>query len=177
MSSDNVGVERRIKDHSPKAVYVHCSGHCLNLVISHSCSLLNIRNAIDKLKKCSLFFLGCPKREGLLQSIILKELPESTRRKSLIDMCRTRWAARHGAYMHLYQSHMYIVAVLECISYSVNEKRCGDSFKGAKWDDKSKTDASSLLASITSIEFIVSFLVVYQFLSHLSGVTVKLQGR
>ena len=64
MSSDNVGVQRRIREQSPNAVYVHCSGHCLNLVISHSCALPNIRNAIDKLKQCSLYFLGSPKREG-----------------------------------------------------------------------------------------------------------------
>jgi len=46
MSSDNVGVELRIRERSPKAVYVHCSGHCLNLVISHSCALPQIRNAM-----------------------------------------------------------------------------------------------------------------------------------
>ena len=50
MSSDNVGVQRRIRERSPKAVYVHCSGHSLNLVISHSCALPQIRNVIDKLK-------------------------------------------------------------------------------------------------------------------------------
>ena len=64
MSSDNVGVQRRIRERSPKAVYVHCSGHCLNLVISHSCALPQIRNVIDKLKRCCLYFLGSPKREG-----------------------------------------------------------------------------------------------------------------
>ena len=64
MSSDNVGAQRRIREHSPKAVYVHCSGHCLNLVISHSCALPQIKNVIDKLKQCCLYFLGNPKREG-----------------------------------------------------------------------------------------------------------------
>ena len=64
MSSDNVGVQRRIRERSPKAVYVHCSGHCLNLVISHSCALPQIRNVIDKLKRCCLYFLESPKREG-----------------------------------------------------------------------------------------------------------------
>jgi len=67
MSSDNVGVQRRIRERSPKAVYVHCSGHCLNLVISHSCALPKIRNVItviDKLKRCCLSFLGSPQREG-----------------------------------------------------------------------------------------------------------------
>ena len=40
---------------------------------------------------------------GLLQSIITKAIPEASRRKGLIDMCRTRWAARHTAYTHFYQ--------------------------------------------------------------------------
>ena len=65
MSSENVGVQCKIKEHgAKKAVYVHCSGHCLNLVISHSCALLNVNNMLDKLKKISWFFLGSPKREG-----------------------------------------------------------------------------------------------------------------
>ena len=55
MSSDNVEVQRRIREPSPN-VYVHCSGHFLNLILSHSCALPKISNAIDKLKQCSLFF-------------------------------------------------------------------------------------------------------------------------
>ena len=50
MSSDNVGVQARIKEKSPKVAFIHCSGHCLNLVISHSCQVLGIRNAIDKIQ-------------------------------------------------------------------------------------------------------------------------------
>ena len=34
MASDTVGVQGRIKADSPKATYVHCNGHCLNLVIA-----------------------------------------------------------------------------------------------------------------------------------------------
>ena len=51
MSSDNAGVQHRIRECSPKAEYVHCSGHCQNLVISHSCALPQIRNVINKLKQ------------------------------------------------------------------------------------------------------------------------------
>ena len=45
----------------------------------------------------------------------------------------------------------------------------------ADWDSASRSDAQQILASITSFEFIVVFLMVYQFLSHLAGITVKLQ--
>ncbi|XP_071481265.1 52 kDa repressor of the inhibitor of the protein kinase-like [Diadema antillarum] len=54
---------------------------------------------------------------------------------------------------------------------------CGQDFSGTSWSPKSKADASSLLNSLTSFEFIVTFNVVYTFLSHLAGLTVKLQGR
>jgi len=81
MSSDLVGVHKRIKDESHKAVYVHCSRHCLKLVIAHSCAVPSVRNAIDKLKACCLFFLASPKREGLLQSIIKNAFPEECHRR------------------------------------------------------------------------------------------------
>ena len=51
---------------------------------------------------------------------------------------------------------------------------CDDAFT-SDWDTKSKADAASLMASLTSFDFIVSFLVVYQMLSHMSAITVKLQ--
>ncbi|XP_041364202.1 52 kDa repressor of the inhibitor of the protein kinase-like [Gigantopelta aegis] len=177
MSSDNVGVQRLIKEHSPKSVYVHCSGHCLDLVIAHSCSLPCIRNTTDKLKTCCWFFLASPKR-GLLQSIIRKALPEETKhRKGLLDLCKTRWAARHQAYTHFYQAYIYIITALENIVHGANVDACGLDFREAKWDPKCRSDAASLLASLTSFDFIVTFLTIYHFLSHLSGITVKLQGR
>ena len=37
MSSNNVRVQVRIREVSPLAVYTHCSGHCLNLVIGSLC--------------------------------------------------------------------------------------------------------------------------------------------
>ena len=49
-AANNVGAQPPIRERSPKDVYVHCSDHCLNPMISHSCALLRIRNAIDKRK-------------------------------------------------------------------------------------------------------------------------------
>ena len=92
-------------------------------------------------------------------------------------MCRTRWAARHVAFQHFYQAHIYIVTALENIAFGANRDQCGEDFQSAVWDRKSKDDAGALLGNLTSFDFIVSFLVLYKFLSHLSGITVKLQGR
>ena len=45
----------------------------------------------------------------------------------------------------------------------------------ADWDSTSRSDAQQILASITSFEYIVFFHTLYQFLSHLGVITVKLQ--
>ena len=39
MSSDITGVQKRVKEDAPKAMFVHCSNHCLNLVIEKSCNV------------------------------------------------------------------------------------------------------------------------------------------
>ena len=47
-----VSVQARIREKSPFATYIHCNGHCLNLVITHYCALPEVRNVqvLDKLK-------------------------------------------------------------------------------------------------------------------------------
>ena len=68
MSSQRVGVHTHIREKSPFETYIHCSGHCLNLVIAQSCALPVVRNVqeLDKLKNCCMFFQKSGKRNGLL---------------------------------------------------------------------------------------------------------------
>ena len=55
-SSERFGLQALLRQKSPLAVYTHCTGHCLNLVIRRSCSLPIVRNVIDKMKSVSMFF-------------------------------------------------------------------------------------------------------------------------
>ena len=89
MSSENVGIQKRIREVSPLAMYSHCAGHCLNLVIVHSCKIPLVRNTIDKMKEVCLFFNYSPKREGLLKSVISKEVLHAEKRKPLLNLCAT----------------------------------------------------------------------------------------
>ena len=90
MASNRVGVQARIKQEAPLAVYVHCNGHCLNLVISKSCSLPQVRNVVDRLLQCSHFFLY-PERNGTLEMIVKHNSAQyhPTTRKSILDLCKT----------------------------------------------------------------------------------------
>lgn len=176
MSSERVGVQGIIRKDSPKAVYTHCSGHCLNLVIAHSCNIPIVRNTLDKLKSAVLFFKCSPKKECLLVEVATKGTSHPMgQRKPLVDLCRVRWAARHDAYSHFYSSFIFIVRSLEVIALGLhtNDYRT-DVTSG--WIGKCKTEASGILSGIEKFDFIITFVTVYQFLSHLAGITVKLQS-
>ena len=110
------------------------------------------------------FFLVSPKREGLLCTIVKENVQSNDRRKALIDLCRTRWSARHDAYKHFFQSFPYIVEALEVISLGFHL----DKYESVRetypdWDPKSKSDARSFLQAMTSFQFIVTFVTTYQY--------------
>ena len=64
MSSGMVGVLAEIRNHAPKAIYIHCAGHCLNLVVVHACALTAVKNMIDKVKQVCIYFNYSPKTIG-----------------------------------------------------------------------------------------------------------------
>ena len=131
---------------------------------------------IEKMQAVCAFFFNSPKRNGALSAIVKEKHKTSDRRKVLLDLCRTRWSARHEAYNHFYKAYVALVEVLEVMSqglhhenYETIRSTCSD------WDSKTKTDACSLLHAITDFSFLVTFMLVHKYLSHLHGVTVLLQ--
>lgn len=103
MSSENVGVQALMKKDAPMAVYMHCNGHCLNLVIARSCALPVVCNMIDKMKSSVIFFTNSLKREHLLKEVVDKDVHSTGKRRPLVDLCCTRWAARHDCLQSLLQ--------------------------------------------------------------------------
>ena len=170
MSSQRVGVQANILTHAPNAAYVHCASHCLNLVVSHACSLQPIRNMIDKITQVCPFFNYSPKRNGLLTAVIQDQHPENGKKKPVITLCATRWVARIEAYDHFYASFKYTVFALEVIAHNMHHDECPEQFYGC-WQTKTRTDASGLLKAITDFDFIVTFICAYSCLSHIQKKT------
>lgn len=176
MRSERVGVQALIRQDAPKAVYMHCSGQCLNLAIAGSCAIPIIRTTLEKIKATVSFFIYSPKRESLLSEVAGKEThPTGKQRKMLIDVCRTRWAARHDSYRHFYTAFVFVIKALEVIAHGLHKDVYSHDVTTC-WEGKNRTDASGLLAGLEQFEFIITFLTVYQYLSHLEGITVKLQS-
>ena len=100
-------------------------------------------------------------------------VPHVGKRKPTLDLCKTRWAERHNAYQHFYQAFTYIVKALEVIGYRRHLNKYGDLY--ADWDPANHTEAQQIAADgIISFTFIIGFLTVYRYLSHLNGITVTL---
>lgn len=177
MSSDRCGVQKFIMEEAPMAPYTRCNSHALNLVIVHACKNTDITHTLTKMKEVCIFFKYSPKREGLLEAIIKQGAPSAERRKPMLDLCKTRWAERHQAYEHFYQAYVFIVEALEYISHGLHKQKYNlDVFEGT-WDANSKKDACSLLHAITDFGFVCVFMILYQGLSELAGISVKLQQK
>ncbi len=70
MSGEKSGVQKRIREKQPKAIYTHCAGHFFNLAILSSCTLPPIRNCIDQIKSITLWIKNSPKRDALLKAVV-----------------------------------------------------------------------------------------------------------
>ncbi|CAM4713081.1 unnamed protein product [Leuciscus chuanchicus] len=143
-------------------------------VLSHLNIEIVVRNMIDKMKSTIIFFTYSPKREQLLMEVVHKDAHSMGQRKPLIDICRTRWAERHDAYSHFYSAFVFIVKALEVIALGLHTEEWSQDVTTG-WQGKYKAEAYSLLSGLQNFGFILTFLTVYQVLSHLTGITVKLQ--
>ena len=56
MSSMRKGVSGRKLNKNPKALYVHCSSHRLNLCVAKACDITTVRNMLGQAKSVSSFF-------------------------------------------------------------------------------------------------------------------------
>lgn len=160
MSGKFKGTQSYISEQFPKALYVHCSSHCLNLAISNSSEVASIRNCFGTIRKLYDFF-ATPKRQIILQQEIASIAPDSQKNK-LKQLCATRWVERHEAVMVVVQLLQPVAAALEEIT---------------EWKDKdTSSNAFILLNAIRQPDFIVALLSAEKLLSYTLPLSKKLQA-
>ncbi|KAL4153300.1 hypothetical protein QTP88_001133 [Uroleucon formosanum] len=104
MSGKFNGVATLIKNKYPTALYIHCSSHNLNLSISYSCNLPQIRNTMGTIESIYLFF-NTPKRQKFFTEQLemfkkeesMKEDGCHSNEEKLKRLCPTRWVDRHSS--------------------------------------------------------------------------------
>ena len=113
-SSEKVGVQSRIREHSPPALYTHCHNHVLNLSIAASCKMPSMRNMIGNVNEISLFSGNSPKRQRVFEAFIDQCAP-SSKVKKLKSLCKTRWVEWHLCFDTLYELFGPVCSTLEFI--------------------------------------------------------------
>lgn len=135
------GTQKVISENFPKAIYVHCADHSLNLVVFAVCDIQTIRNCLDIVEKMYCFF-NTPKRKDMLLSEI-EENDFNADSKSLKRLCATRWVERYLVIHDFVELYPCVVSALDKIS---------------EWKDLIATDANILSKSLDS-EFFVSLIM------------------
>jgi hypothetical protein len=88
MSGQFSGVQSRIKALQPRALYVHCKAHALNLVLQEAAREIPvIRDSMDYLHRTAILLGKSAKRKALLENLSA----------NIKTMCPTRWAVRAEA--------------------------------------------------------------------------------
>ncbi|XP_065660162.1 52 kDa repressor of the inhibitor of the protein kinase-like isoform X2 [Hydra vulgaris] len=145
MTSTVRGAVKYIQSNAtPNAVYSPCTNHCLNLSISKSSSVMEIRDSIGIIKETVKFFNMSAKRNHVLKIVFGKE-------KNLMSLCETRWIERHDSVLIFKNSLHYIIKSLNLIT---------------EWQDNdSSVKAYSLLNSLTTCQFIISLFILSDLLN------------
>jgi hypothetical protein len=115
MSGCCSGVQARIREVAPQAIYIHCNAHCLNLALVDS-----VKAACDAyefftfLKTLYVFLSRAKCHSVFLQQ--QKEFHPDQQQRQLQRLSDTRWACRHGAVSALCYTCDAVLATLSVIA-------------------------------------------------------------
>ena len=102
-------------------------------------------------------------------------MQDTNRWKVILDLCTTQWLINQEVDSHFYPSFIFIPNVLEVIVMAFLKIKFLTCLKMI-WDPSSKVSALPILNVICTFKFLITFLCVYEMLSHLSGITIKFEG-
>jgi hypothetical protein len=97
MSGCNSGVAKRISELESRAVFVHCSGHSMNLAVQDAARNVHlIRDTIEFVKDVVNFVRASPLRMRVFEAIRheIGASAEASSASSLRPLCPTRWTVR-----------------------------------------------------------------------------------
>ena len=168
MSGRYHGLQARVKLESPKAVYVHCYAHCLNLVLVDAMkSNKTARNFFGTLESLYCFIRQSTCRHSLFQTLqheFEASTDDDTGRIVIKQLCETRWACRFEAIRAMEANLQVIVELLHTIEDETSQA-------------KAAADARGLLHQFQSFEFLLAMVVLKQLLEHTNVVSQYLQSR
>ena len=149
VSGIHTGLQARIKEISPSAIYTHCYAHVLNLVIVDTMSNNNVaRDFFGTLQNLYVFVETCPKRHAVYlkhQRHLNASDDEGKNKREYVlkKLSDTRWTCRADSITAIYNTLEAVIATLKEIRE--NEKKGHIS-----------AEAKGLLQNICDFEFVLA---------------------
>ena len=164
MSGKYNGVQELVKAKYPKAHYIHCFAHRLNLVIQQSCtSISKIKLFFSNVMAIHSFFTSSSKRSDLFESMA-KEF--KSKYCTPVKGSQTRWSLKSRAVFCIYAS----LEVLECVFSKIVDH-------GSDFDDKTLHEAAGFLKILDDFEFNFILNIFQKIMLHSDVLYSQLQTR
>ena len=113
MSGLLTGVQARLSEQCPNALFVHCANHALDLVLQETASEVRlIADALSFVRDVSNTIRESSKRKALYESLF----GEKDVVRGLHSLCPTRWCVRASAIARVQQSYPQIQETLHTLS-------------------------------------------------------------
>ncbi|XP_061173672.1 zinc finger MYM-type protein 1-like [Saccostrea echinata] len=118
MAGSKTGVATQIHALEPRALYIHCYGHALNLACSYSikaCKLL--RDTLDIAKDITKLIKESPRREMIFNTLKNAQNLEKTS-AGIRVLCPTRWTIKADTFLSIFSNYEILRNVWdECLQY------------------------------------------------------------
>ncbi|XP_039004048.1 zinc finger MYM-type protein 1-like [Hibiscus syriacus] len=158
MKGKHQGVQKRFLEINPKALYMSCACHSLNLTLgdmAHSC--VKAISFFGVIQRIYALFSGSTKR----WKILLDNVPGLT----VKYLSNTRWESR--------------IKSVKAIRFQCPQIRLAlcKLYESCENDAKSKSEAESLVNALSSFEFLLGVVIWYDILFAVNMVSKKLQSK
>jgi hypothetical protein len=157
MSGVYSGVQSRILEKVPNALYIHCVAHNLNLVLNDAVSQVQeVSQFFDVIQRLYTFFGGSIKRWDILSSFT------TVSNVKLKALCPTRWSSREECIVALRYRYVDVVKALGNISLVERKKDI-------------IAEALGLQEKLESFEFVFLLVVLTKMFESVNTVSKMLQ--
>ena len=158
MSGCNTGVRKRVTDVNPKAIYIHCHAHQLNLVLVDSCKSLNHASEFFSLLQCLYNHIS----SSIPHSVFMAKQQElGLKVVQLKKLSDTRWSCRYASIKAVLTSISAVIATLEEIGDQRHERAI---------------EARGLLLQVKSFPFLLSLILLERIFSITNNLSQLLQS-
>ena len=161
MSGQCSGVQQRIRNVAPNALYIHCYAHTLNLVLVDSVKMVPYATEFFSLLEVLYVFVSTTKAHAVFMRK-QQELHPDKQPLQLQKLSDTRWACRYGAVNSMCRTYDSLLATLEDI---------GDGS-----DHMKAIEAKGLYYQIANFSFIVCLVMFDRILSCTKCLSDQLQS-